>query len=58
MSQKGFWDKKTRHQTLEQNQDLVVRLNQIIPWEEYRPLFSQLREQTRGKICGSQTERL
>lgn len=39
MSQLGFWDWEKRHRYLEEKQDILVQLNQWIPWEEFREIL-------------------
>lgn len=36
MGQQGFWDALQRYEKLERNQDLLVRLGEIIPWQDFR----------------------
>ena len=36
-----------RYEKLNQKQDLLVRLNQVIPWETFRPLLNQIYEKVR-----------
>lgn len=52
MGQQGFWDVEQRYEKLEQKQDLLVRLNEIIPWQEFRPLLKQLHEKPRKSKAG------
>ncbi len=42
MSQLGFWDWEKRHQYLEEKQDILVKLNEWIPWEEFREILNQV----------------
>ena len=53
MGQQSFWDLEQRHEKLEQKQDLLVRLNEMIPWEEFRLLLEQMHE----KVCKSKAGR-
>lgn len=52
MGQLGFWDVEQRHATLEQKKDLLVQLNQIVPWEMFRPLLNQVHEKPRKSNAG------
>ena len=36
-----------RYEKLNQKQDLLVRLNRVIPWETFRPLLNQIHEKVR-----------
>ncbi len=36
MSQSEFWNWENRQAKLTQKKDLLVRLNQIVPWEAFR----------------------
>jgi IS5 family transposase len=38
MKQPGFWDWEERQNKLNKKKDLLVRLNDIIDWELFRPL--------------------
>ena len=40
MGQQGFWDVETRHQKLESKKDLLVCLDAMIPWDEFRPILA------------------
>ncbi|NJO40128.1 MAG: hypothetical protein HC769_05585 [Cyanobacteria bacterium CRU_2_1] len=41
MSQPGFWDWEERQSKLNQKRDLLVRLNEIIPWQAFRPTLEK-----------------
>ena len=41
-----------RYEKLNQKQDLLVRLNQVIPWETFRPLLNQIHEKVRKSQAG------
>jgi transposase, IS5 family len=47
MGQKGFWDLEQRQQKLNQRKDVLVTLNQIIPWKSFRELLESAREKPR-----------
>ncbi len=52
MRQPGFWDLEERQSKLNQKKDLLVRLNEIIPWETFRPLLEKIREKPRKSHAG------
>jgi transposase, IS5 family len=41
-----------RYEKLNQKHDLLVRLNQVIPWEAFRPQLSQIHEKVRKSQAG------
>jgi transposase, IS5 family len=41
-----------RYEKLNQKQDLLVRLNQVIPWETFRPQLSQIHDKVRKSAAG------
>jgi transposase, IS5 family len=52
MSQVGFWDWEERQAKLTQKKDLLVRLNQIVPWESFRPTLEQIHQKPRKSNAG------
>lgn len=52
MRQPGFWDLEERQSKLNQKKDLLVRLNEIIPWETFRPLLAQIHDKRRKSNAG------
>ena len=42
MGQQGFWDFETRHQKLESKKDLLTCLEEMIPWDEFRPILESV----------------
>jgi IS5 family transposase len=52
MSQPGFWDWEERQSKLNQKKDLLVRLNEIIPWETFRPTLEQVHDKPRKSNAG------
>lgn len=52
MGQLGFWDLEARQSKLNQKQDLLVRLNKIIPWQTFRPLLEQIHDKPRKSKAG------
>jgi hypothetical protein len=41
-----------RYEKLNQKQDLLLRLNQVIPWETFRPQLNQIHEKVRKSAAG------
>lgn len=52
MSQPGFWDWEDRQEKLNQKKDLLVRLNEIVPWESFRPTLERIRDKPRTSNAG------
>ena len=52
MRQPGFWDLEERQSKLNQQKDLLVRLNEIVPWETFRALLVQLHHKPRKSNAG------
>lgn len=52
MRQPGFWDWQERQSKLNQKKDLLVRLNEIVPWETFRPLLEQIHHKPRKSHAG------
>lgn len=52
MRQPGFWDLEERQSKLNQKKDLLVRLNEIIPGERFRPLLEQIHHKPRKSNAG------
>lgn len=52
MSQKGFWDWEERHQKLSHKKPLLDRLNEIVPWDEFRPLLERIHQKERKSQAG------
>ncbi|ASC69416.1 Transposase InsH for insertion sequence element IS5-18 [Halomicronema hongdechloris C2206] len=52
MGQQGFWDIEERQQKLEQKKAVLNRLNQLVPWETFRPILMQIREKPRKSQAG------
>ncbi|MEO0870327.1 MAG: transposase, partial [Cyanobacteria bacterium J06642_11] len=52
MGQQGFWDFDARYQKLESKKDLLVCLDDMIPWDEFRPILEQVREKPRKSNAG------
>ncbi len=52
MIQTGLFDLEFRCRELEKNGDLLVKINEVIPWEAFRPLLNQVREKERKSSAG------
>ncbi|WP_026100947.1 IS5 family transposase [Synechococcus sp. PCC 7336] len=52
MGQKGFWDWEERRKKLSSKKPLLDRLNDIVPWEEFRPLLEQIHQKERKSNAG------
>jgi len=48
----GMMDLTRRYQKLAQKKDLLIRLNKMIPWQEFCPLLNQIRQQSRKSNAG------
>ena len=48
----GLFDVDFRLQKLDQNGDPLPQLNAIVPWEEFRPTLSKLRDKPRKSTAG------
>jgi IS5 family transposase len=52
MKQAGFWDWEDRQAKLTQKKDLLVRLNEMIPWESFRSTLEQIHHKPRKSNAG------
>lgn len=52
MKQAGFWDWEERQNKLNEKKDLLVRLNEMIEWETFRPLLEQIHHKPRKSKAG------
>ena len=52
MGQQGFWDVEDRQQKLEQKKSLLNQLNQLVPWENFRPILMQIHDKPRKSQAG------
>ncbi len=48
----GLSDLSQRYQKLNQKNDFLIRLNKIVPWEEFRPLLEQISQKPRKSNAG------
>lgn len=52
MKQAGFWDWEDRQSKLNKKKDLLVRLNESIEWEKFRPWLVQIHDKPRKSNAG------
>lgn len=52
MGQQGFWDMEARQRKLEQKKDVLNQLNQLVPWETFRPTLMRIHEKARKSNAG------
>lgn len=52
MGQKGFWDVEEREAKLAKQNDLLLRLDRLIAWEEFRPILSKIHKKERKSNAG------
>jgi IS5 family transposase len=52
MSQPGFGDWEEHQNKLNQKRDLLVRLNEIVPWEAFCPTLEQIHDKPRKSKAG------
>lgn len=52
MEQPGFWDFEERYQKLESKKDLLKYLDEVVPWETFRPLLEQIHQKPRKSKAG------
>ena len=52
MGQPGFWDVEERHQKLESKKDLLKYLDEVVPWESFRPLLETIHQKARKSNAG------
>ncbi len=52
MGQQGFWDVEARHQKLTEKKDLLIYLDEVVPWENFRSLLEQIHEKPRKSNAG------
>ena len=57
MGQLGFWDREKRQQKLDEKKALLKRLNEVIPWQEFRPLLERVNQRdTTSRAGGKPTD--
>jgi transposase, IS5 family len=42
MAQMGFFDLSDRYASLDGKNDPLAEINEVVPWEEFRPLLEQV----------------
>lgn len=52
MGQLGFWNLEERYAKLAAKKDLLIHLNQIVPWQEFRPILQRVHEKPRKSEAG------
>ncbi len=52
MRQQGFWDFEARHQKLQQKKELLVDLDEMVPWDTFRPILEQIYDKPRKSNAG------
>jgi transposase, IS5 family len=52
MGQQGFWDLEQRQRKLNQKKDVLMTLNRMIPWENFRDLLESVREKPKKSNAG------
>ncbi|MEO1145473.1 MAG: IS5 family transposase [Cyanobacteria bacterium J06638_22] len=52
MGQQGFWDVAAREEKLKQKKDILNQLNQLVPWETFRPILRRIHEKPRKSNAG------
>ena len=52
MGQLGFWDREKRQQKLDEKKALLKRLNEVIPWQEFRPLLERVNQRDTTSRAG------
>ncbi len=52
MRQHGFWDFEARHQKFQQKKELLVDLDEMVPWDTFRPILEQIYDKTRKGKAG------
>ena len=52
MGQQGFWDFSDRHQKLAAQKGFLLELDELVPWEVFRPLLARLHDKPRKSQAG------
>ncbi|WP_017663158.1 IS5 family transposase [Baaleninema simplex] len=52
MGQKGFWDWENRHAKLSNKKILLDQIDELIPWEEFRPILKVIHQKPRLSNAG------
>lgn len=52
MGQQSLWDLEQRYEILAQKQDILIRLDEIVPWQEFRVILEQIHNKPRKSNAG------
>ena len=52
MGQQGFWDVDERQKKLSKKNPLLDRLNEVVPWKEFRPILERVHKKERKSNAG------
>ena len=52
MGQQGFWDFEERHQKLQAKKDFLLYLDEVVPWDSFRPALEQIYDKPRKSPAG------
>lgn len=52
MGQLGFWDRKNRERKLDDKKALLQRLNEVVPWEQFRPTLNRVNQRDTQSNAG------
>ena len=52
MGQQGFWDFNERHQKLAAQKGFLLELDELVPWEVFRPSLERLYDKPRKSRAG------
>lgn len=52
MGQPGFWDFEERQQKLEEKKDFLCYLDEVVPWETFRPILEEIYDKPRKSNAG------
>ena len=48
----GFWDWQQRHEYLAEKKDTLIKLNELVPWSEFRPILEKMHHKERKSRAG------
>ena len=52
MGQRGFWDVEAREAKLAQKEDILLRLDRIVSWQDFTEQLEQVRSKERKSRAG------
>jgi len=52
MGQISFWDLENRQKKLKNKKTLLSQLNELVPWEEFRPILKQIHDRELSSNAG------